>query len=731
MGGSISAWFEPSYTVIRIQILVASLQKTESSVVHINKCHAIRHAPPDPSSPQTDQTHIQMDPSVPMKRGSIPLSTKQEALRLLGVLNNGAQSVPLTNPETAKPYTATTVAKKLKVPRPALYPWMKKRKEIMAIPEKMAKKARSVRQAELQTLEHALHTHMMQTIAILNGVSPFREREIKATALIIRDRLVMELQQRSAVSSVSDAHVYGMTEDINRLQAFKASTGWFYNFSRRYKLGSFKPRGESAFLDASLVQTSRQDLRKQLSVWDIRDICNTDEVGVLYRSFPSRSINPRDQSTGYKRVKDRLTAVLTVFADGTKGPLAIIGPSARPASFPRRFDAERDLGIFYFSQRNSWNTQVLWHKQMEHLNDACTKQHRRVVHVVDNCSAHCTLSDELRNIDTIFLPPNTTSALQPVDAAIGRSFKAAFRRLLVNHVLTYVEKHIEKEDRPVFKLNKAVTIYDGVRLMAAAWDSVPKSVVINGWRKSGILPQFQVEELEDSLSRCRGLVEKSQRPMRGSLFETDRIAAQLRADIAKARGEGYIQSLSRDSEGSTAPEELDDNVAESGVWLQNAEAEVQAEMGDLLEISEFEDVAPQLLQEFLDAETQEPVCRPIHADTSVADSVLCALDTFHSESDILGQQPPVEASVLSGNDLTVSGALETGTRNGSHKRFVDVAKNLQHEARLLIQDNDDSLRDEPAQQLLAILSSKVSELEITIRQSKKQAKITQFLHMQE
>lgn len=151
-----------------------------------------------------------------------------------------------------------------------------------------------------------------------------------------------------------------------------------------------------------------------------------------------------------------LTAVFTMFGGGTKGPLAILRPSARPASFPRRFDVERDLSNFYFSQRNSFTTQVLCHKQMDRFNDSCTKQQRRGVHVVHNFSDHCTLSDELRNIDNKLLPPNTTSSLQPVDVAIGRSHKAAFRRLSFNHVLTYVEKHIEKEYRPVFNLTKPI-----------------------------------------------------------------------------------------------------------------------------------------------------------------------------------------------------------------------------------------------------------------------------------
>lgn len=104
--------------------------------------------------------------------------------------------------------------------------------------------------------------------------------------------------------------------------------------------------------------------------------------------------------------------------------------------------------------------------------------------------------------------------------------------------------------------------------MAAAWDAVPKSVLISGWRKTGILPQFQVEELEDSLSIVCGIVEKEKRPMRVSSFQINRIFAQFRTEDAKAKSEEYIQSLSRKIKCSTAPKTFYGNVEKSRAYLQ-------------------------------------------------------------------------------------------------------------------------------------------------------------------
>ena len=59
--------------------------------------------------------------------------------------------------------------------------------------------------------------------------------------------------------------------------------------------------------------------------------------------------------------------------------------------------------------------------------------------VLDNCPAHAVDYNTYTHINSFFLPPNMTSNLQTVDSAIRRSFKCAVRRLLVDHILHYVD----------------------------------------------------------------------------------------------------------------------------------------------------------------------------------------------------------------------------------------------------------------------------------------------------
>jgi hypothetical protein len=62
-----------------------------------------------------------------------------------------------------------------------------------------------------------------------------------------------------------------------------------------------------------------------------------------------------------------------------------------------------------------------------------------VLLIMDNCSAHISLMQlasvvTLRNTTVFYLPPNTTSKIQPCDAGIIRSFKAYYRHCF-NHLL--------------------------------------------------------------------------------------------------------------------------------------------------------------------------------------------------------------------------------------------------------------------------------------------------------
>jgi len=52
---------------------------------------------------------------------------------------------------------------------------------------------------------------------------------------------------------------------------------------------------------------------------------------------------------------------------------------------------------------------------------------QRVLLLLDNCSSHKLEGLTLSHVDIHFLPPNTTSKLQPMDAGIIMAFKQHYR----------------------------------------------------------------------------------------------------------------------------------------------------------------------------------------------------------------------------------------------------------------------------------------------------------------
>lgn len=73
--------------------------------------------------------------------------------------------------------------------------------------------------------------------------------------------------------------------------------------------------------------------------------------------------------------------------------------------------------------------------------------------IVDYCSAHNIEYSGFAHFKSYFLPPNLTSHLQPVDAAVSSSLKCHSRRLLVRHILDSTEEPLSKEPSARDSLN--------------------------------------------------------------------------------------------------------------------------------------------------------------------------------------------------------------------------------------------------------------------------------------
>ena len=82
--------------------------------------------------------------------------------------------------------------------------------------------------------------------------------------------------------------------------------------------------------------------------------------------------------------------------------------------------------IPYDFSANGWMTRTIFEKWLVSRDRCLQMEKRKVVLLVDNCSAHYSTA-KLNNISLRFLPPNTTSVPLSCDMGIIRILKAYFR----------------------------------------------------------------------------------------------------------------------------------------------------------------------------------------------------------------------------------------------------------------------------------------------------------------
>ena len=104
---------------------------------------------------------------------------------------------------------------------------------------------------------------------------------------------------------------------------------------------------------------------------------------------------------------------------------------------------------------------------------------------MDNAGCHPEdLVKKYSNIKVVFLPPNTTSVIQPLDLRIIKKFKVHYRLLLLLHVLAKID---EADCSSAHSIVKSVTILHAIRRISQAWEQVKSDTICKCFRKAGIL----------------------------------------------------------------------------------------------------------------------------------------------------------------------------------------------------------------------------------------------------
>ena len=250
--------------------------------------------------------------------------------------------------------------------------------------------------------------------------------------------------------------------------SFSGSNGFLEKWMQRHNVRLSCLSGEAADVDASVVADWGQRLRSICEGYELNNVFNADETGLFYRALPKRSMVAKgEEAKGGKNSKERITALLACSAMGEKLTPLVVGRSANPRCFR---GVTACLPVTYASTKKAWMTSQLFQTWLNTVNTKMKSEDRSILLFVDNCSAH---PDVVRsNVKLIFLPPNTTSKLQPCDAGIIQTVKMHYRKQLLRSVLFHMDEASCASD-----LVKKVSVLDAIMWLRKAWDAVKPSTI--------------------------------------------------------------------------------------------------------------------------------------------------------------------------------------------------------------------------------------------------------------
>lgn len=286
---------------------------------------------------------------------------------------------------------------------------------------------------------------------------------------------------------------------------FHASEGWLDKFKRRFGIRILSMTGEKLSCDTDAVEPFKEEFKKAIDEMGLTpdQVYNADESGLFWRLLPNKTYVHRAEASapGRKLAKDRVTFMPCSNASGThKMNMLVIGKATKPRAFKNV-----QLPVDYKAQNKGWMTKSVFVEWFEQLFVPSVKKFlnkqklpQKALLILDNCPGHpheedLNIKDSFIRI--MFLPPNVTPILQPMDQNVIQAIKMQYKKSLLYTVLS-------KDDSVIKSLNQ-VNLKDVVFSLANAWENLNKKVIVcswaNLWPNMDLLEQYQKKTNETAI----------------------------------------------------------------------------------------------------------------------------------------------------------------------------------------------------------------------------------------
>ena len=259
-----------------------------------------------------------------------------------------------------------------------------------------------------------------------------------------------------------------------------------YKFLNRHGIKSTKTAGERGDADLQAALDYCSDTIPEILENEnitLQQLYNADETGLIYRKTTNRTyiLSTEQQPSGRKQQKERVTLLIGSNADGTdKLPVIMIGKYGKPRCFNKVNPSS--IPVTYFSQPKAWMDATIFKKiilehYIPHIKNSLKKKGlpQRAVILVDNATSHDEIEKD--GIKVKFLPPNTTSLIQPMDqgpiASLKKRYITAFMLAAMNRA----------DDVDMKTFTKKWDLLKTALAIGTAWSQITPETLKNSWNK--------------------------------------------------------------------------------------------------------------------------------------------------------------------------------------------------------------------------------------------------------
>ncbi|XP_068239656.1 tigger transposable element-derived protein 1-like [Palaemon carinicauda] len=174
-----------------------------------------------------------------------------------------------------------------------------------------------------------------------------------------------------------------------------------------------------------------------------------DETGLFWKMIPSRTFLYKDKvnKPGFKAHKDRVTLLMCRNAVGFMLKPGLIYKSMNPRALKNKNKVL--LPVFWMSNKKAWITKALTLDWFVNCFIPQVKLYLtenglpfKVLLLMDCAGGHAT-DLHYDGVQVDFLPPNTTSLIQPMDQGVIRGFNALYTRSTMEGLISSIDEDDE------------------------------------------------------------------------------------------------------------------------------------------------------------------------------------------------------------------------------------------------------------------------------------------------